>query len=222
MKQIAILVEGQTEEQFVERVLQSHLNPESDPSGVWLQPIVVTTSRTPSGVKSRGGGRWRHYDRNLQVLLGQRHWFRVGLLLDYYAYPTDAPGANAVGSGRARHQVLLEALAAKYPDPRFVPGVALHEFETWVIAAAIDREELLGERDPAKCLQSVVREFDGDVELIDDGPTTAPSKRVLDAWPGYSKTIDGIDAVLDTGLDQVLVHCPSLRDWLARLATPVA
>jgi len=28
---------------------------------------------------------------------------------------------------------LLTALAEEYPDRRFVPGVALHEFETWVI-----------------------------------------------------------------------------------------
>ena len=222
MKLLAILVEGQTEEQFVERVLQSHLNPNSDPDGVWLQPIVVTTSRTPSGLKSRGGGGWTHYDRNLRILLGQRHWFRVGLLLDYYAYPRDAPGADVAGSGRRRHQLLLDALTAEYEDPRFVPGIALHEFETWVIAAAIDRQELLGERGPAERLRSMADEFGGDVELIDDGPMTAPSKRVLDAWPGYSKTIDGIDAVREAGVERVMAHCPAFRDWLDRLMAPVA
>jgi hypothetical protein len=222
VSQLAVLVEGQTEEQFVERVLQPYVNPAGDPHGAWLTPIVVQTSRTPAGLKSRGGGSWKHYDRNLRVLLSQSHWSRVGLLLDYYAYPRDAPGADAAGGGRARHQLLLEALAIEYPDPRFVPGVALHEFETWVIAAAIGRQELLGEREPAERLQAVAREFDADVEMIDDGPMSAPSKRVLAAWPGYSKTIDGIDAVLDAGLDRVLAQCPSLRDWLDRLTTPVA
>ena len=133
MKLIAVLVEGQTEEQFVDRVLQPYLNPTSDVDGVWLQPIVVTTSRTPAGNKVHGGGAWKHYDTNLRLLMGQQHWFRIGLLLDYYAYPKDAPGASAGGSGRARHQALLTALAEEYPDRRFVPGVALHEFETWVI-----------------------------------------------------------------------------------------
>jgi hypothetical protein len=222
VKLVAILVEGQTEEQFVDRVLQPYLNPDCRSDGVWLQPIVVTTSRTPAGSKARGGGGWKHYDRNLNVLLGQSHWFRVGLLLDYYAYPRDAPGAQAAGRGRIRHRLLVEALATEYKDARFVPGVALHEFETWVIAAAIDRPEILGERAPAQRLQAVVREFSGDVELINDGQQTAPSKRVLDAWPGYSKTIDGIDAVLDAGLDRVLMHCPALRDWVERLVAPVA
>jgi hypothetical protein len=222
VKQIAALVEGQTEEQFVERVLQPFLNPESRADGLWLQPIVVTTSRTPSGFKSRGGGGWKHYDRSLRVLLGQPHWFKVGLLLDYYAYPRDAPGGNTPGSGRPRHRLLLDAMAAEYKDPRFVPGIALHEFETLVIAAALASPGFLGGRKAADELQALAAAFDNDVELIDDGPQTAPSKRVLAAWPGYSKTIDGIDAVLDAGLDRVLDHCPSLRQWLDRLVAPVA
>jgi hypothetical protein len=221
MKQIAALVEGQTEEQFVERVLQPFLNPEARADGFWLQPIVVTTSRTPAGFTSRGGGGWKNYDRGLRVLLGQPHWFKVGLLLDYYAYPRDAPGAVATGSGRVRHQLLLDAMAEEYKDPRFVPGIALHEFETLVIAAAIAGPEFLGGRKAAADLQALAAGFD-DVELIDDGPQTAPSKRVVAAWPGYSKTIDGIDAVLDAGFDRVLDHCPSLRQWLDRLVAPVA
>ena len=70
MKQVAILVEGQTEEQFVDRVLQPYLNPDGDPAGFWLQPIIVTTSRTPAGLKFRGGGKWKHYDVNLPALGG--------------------------------------------------------------------------------------------------------------------------------------------------------
>jgi hypothetical protein len=41
---------------------------------------------------------------------------------------------------------------------------------------------------------------------------SGPAKRVLDAWPGYVKTIDGVDAVLDAGLDQVIARCGTLRD----------
>jgi hypothetical protein len=171
VKQIAILVEGQTEEQFVERVLQSYLNPQNDAEGFWLKPIVVMTSRTPQGVKSRGGGGWKHYDRNLCILLAQRHWFRLGLLIDFYA---------------------------------------------------LDSHDLLGERSPGERLRSLARDFQNDVELIDDRPQTAPSKRVAAAWPDYSKTVDGIEVVLKVGLANVLTRCPTLREWLVRPTAPVA
>ncbi|MCD5313495.1 DUF4276 family protein [Kineosporia babensis] len=211
-------MEGQTEERFVEQILQPHLNPSSEFDGFWLQPIVVMTSRTPLGAKNRGGGGWSHYDRDLRRLLVQKHWYRIGLLLDYYAYPADAPGVRTAGAGRTRHQQLLEALAQKYPDPRFVPGVALHEFETWVIAALLAVRPSLGGPEVHERLQVVAGEHAGDLELIDDGPATAPSKRLKDAWPGYLKTVDGIDALRESGLEKISDDCPVLGNWIRRLA----
>jgi hypothetical protein len=222
VKRIAVLVEGQTEGEFVAQVLQEYFNPDNAADGFWLTPVIVETSRTSTGVKSRGGGKnWRHYDRDLRNLLAEKHWFRVGLLVDYYAYPTDAPGADAMGHARARHQLLLQALAAEYRDGRFVPGIALHEFETLVIASAMEDSDFLGGSAASEQLREVARGFNDDVELINDGPRTAPSKRVLDAWPDYSKTVDGIEAILDAGLDRVLERCPVMREWLERLAAPV-
>ena len=53
LRQIAIVVEGQTEEAFVVQVLGPALGPD-----VHLQPIVTHTSRTAHGAL-RGGGGWR-------------------------------------------------------------------------------------------------------------------------------------------------------------------
>ena len=125
-----------------------------------------------------------------------------------------------MGQARARHRLLLEALSARYGDPRFCPGIALHEFETLVISAALNND-FLGGPGVAEKLRAVARGFNDDVELINDGPQTAPSKRVLDAWPDYSKTVDGIETILAAGLDPVLARCPVLREWLERLAAPV-
>jgi Domain of unknown function (DUF4276) len=220
VKKIAVLVEGETEWQFVQDVLQPHLNADSDLKGYWLTPIIVGTSKGREGRKFRGGGKWKHYDKDLRNLLGQGHWHRVGLLLDYYAYPSGAPGAEQVGEGRARHDALIRALTARYPDRRFVPGVALHEFETWVIAAGVGRPTVLEERPLAEAFQAIAAKFGDDVELINDSPATAPSKRVARAWPGYQKAIDGVAAIQDAGLEHVVAQCPSLKDWLDRLCAP--
>jgi Domain of unknown function (DUF4276) len=218
MRQIVVLVEGQTEEQFVRTVLQPYLNPYEDAVGLWVTPMVVATSRTGAGLKARGGGsKWRNYDRDLRLLLAQPHWYRVGLLLDYYAYPRDGPGATIVGVAKDRHAGVLSALCAQYPDPRFAPCLALHEFETWVIAAASSRTASLGQAAPAAALHQVVDAFHGDVEAVNDGPDTSPSKRLAAAWAGYVKTIDGVAVVQEAGLDSIRAHCPALDVWLSRL-----
>ena len=66
MRQVCILVEGQTEEAVVKTLLIDAAKARD----IYLIPIIVRTSLTPAGV-SRGGGSWKHYDRQLNDLLSQ-------------------------------------------------------------------------------------------------------------------------------------------------------
>ena len=64
---LGISVEGQTEERFVKDLLAPHL----EARGVYAIPIIVATSRSAAGKKSKGGG--INLDRiagELQRLLG--------------------------------------------------------------------------------------------------------------------------------------------------------
>ena len=54
----------------------------------------------------------------------------------------------------------------------------------------------------------------GDVELVDDGPETAPSKRVLGVMPHYVKTVDGVAVIRDAGLAALMERCQRLRAWV--------
>ena len=54
----------------------------------------------------------------------------------------------------------------------------------------------------------------GGPELVNDGPTTAPSKRLLDYCPGYVKTVDGPLAIQDLGLVRLRAECSHLDAWL--------
>ena len=51
----------------------------------------------------------------------------------------------------------IQAMAEAIDDPRFVPHVVLHEFETWVIAAALGTSHVLGDSSVAKKLQEEAR-----------------------------------------------------------------
>jgi hypothetical protein len=153
-------------------------------------------------------------------LLASSHFALVSTLIDFYGYPKDGPGAGCARPHQPRKcvQIRQEAMAERIDDPRFVPHVVLHEFETWVIAAAIGATAVLGDRSVAVKLAAQAAEVGNDVELLDDGPQSAPSKRVLQCWPEYQKVVDGIDVIADRGLEHVMDACPAFRAWVERLS----
>jgi hypothetical protein len=71
----------------------------------------------------------------------------------------------------------------------------------------------------AALLQSVQQE--SSPELIDDGPTTAPSKRILNIFPNYQKTIDGPLVIADAGLESIRLCCPHANEWLTEVESRI-
>jgi hypothetical protein len=89
---------------------------------------------------------------------------------------------------RVRH--VESALAKAIHDARFVPHLVLHEIETWVLADCRRLGEVMGHPGPAAALERIVQHESGP-EQVNDGVDTAPSKRIMAAYPQYAKTIDG-------------------------------
>lgn len=217
LRRIAILVEGQTESAFATEILGPFLTER----GTLLTPVIVKTSRSAGGTAYKGGGTsWRHYERDLRNLLGATHFDLVSILIDFYAYPPDGPGANCCNRPHRPRECVefrRESMAAAIGSRRFLPHIVLHEFETWVIGAATRTDRVLGDPVIAERLKAEARQFGDDVELIDDSPKTAPSKRVLRCWPGYQKSIDGVAVIQEVGLDAVVDACPGLKSWIEQL-----
>ncbi len=217
LRQIAIVVEGQTESAFVSEILAPHLQP----MNVYVTPVIVKTSRLADGTTFKGGGMvWKHYANDIRRLLRASHLQCVSILVDFYAYPRNAPGADCCTRPHRPRQcteLRIAAMAEAVADPRFVPHVVLHEFETWVIGAAMGTSHVLGDEAVAKRLQAQAQSVDGDVELLNDSSATAPSKRVLKSWPDYDKVTDGIEVIREAGLPVILERCPGLRGWVDQL-----
>ena len=76
---------------------------------------------------------------------------------------------------------------------------------------------VLGERTVAQKLNAEVDLVGRDVELLNDSPQTAPSKRVLRCWPDYDKVTDGIEVIREASLEVVIERCPGLKSWIERL-----
>ncbi|BDA64255.1 DUF4276 family protein [Actinomyces capricornis] len=208
LSEVVIVVEGQTEETLIKETL----SPIAAMQGVFLTPIVVRTSAT-----QHGGGHWRGYHAILRQLLAQRHWKRIGLLLDYYGYPLGAPGRDGFVPGATTWTALVESLTRQYRDPRFLPLVIPHEIETLVLAA-IDAgagEGLLG-ASALKALRQAITQA-GSVEAVNSHPDLSPSKRLKRADGDYSKTVTGPLLIGEAGLPAVLERCPAFAGWWERI-----
>ena len=216
MTRLLMLVEGQSEEIFVKQTLAPYLAER----GVYVQsPIVLWTKRISSGGGYRGGvSNWHQIRRSLAPLtFDSDAW--VTTLLDFYGLPDDVPGYQvARGPGNPRDNVaaLQEQLIAEINHPRFIPFLALHEFEAWVfcapevVAAHFDCESLA-----ANVQQAVAHA--GEPELINHGETTHPKARLKAMATGYKETSDGPMLMDKIGIPAIRAACPHFAAWLDRL-----
>ncbi len=214
-----ILCEGQTEERFVKDVLSPYLQQ----FGIYTKPILLITSKK----KNAMGGMlsFSQAKRDLTLLRKQfndnkneRHIFTT--MFDYYALPEDFPGfmeSKRITNVRDRISFLEGKFFDEMGSDVFLPYIQLHEFEALLF---VDIEQLNVEYPNASAnIQRLKRETDkyGDPEMIDDGPATAPSKRIISAlekYYHYNKVKSGASVTSRIGIDALLENCTHFREWI--------
>lgn len=216
MTRLLMLVEGQSEESFVKRTLTPHLAQ----YGVYVQPpIVLWTKRLPSGGGFRGGvSSWNQILKSLRPLTRDSNAW-VTTLLDFYGLPEDFPGLqDALGVGTAHEKVaaLQARFAAELNHQRFIPFLALHEFETWLFSAPNEVAEHFGSPHLATELDAAIEEAGG-AELINHGAETHPKARLRNLVEQYKETSDGPALLGKIGIERVRSACPHFNGWLSRL-----
>jgi len=102
------------------------------------------------------------------------------------------------------------------PDLRLIPYLSLHEYENLLFSDPAAFAEALRRPGLAARFQDVRNNFPTP-EDINDGPETAPSKRVAAVCQSYRKVIDGTLAAITVGIETMRRECPHFRDWLRRL-----
>jgi hypothetical protein len=221
VSRLYVVVEGHTERAFIERMLAPHL----DTRGVYTTAIVVTTRRDRStGQKTgRGGGHWKHWLDELRRLVRQdrREDVRLTTLFDLYGLPDDFPELSIHATVRdtvKRADLLERAMAAAVGDRRFLPYLQRHEVEALVLACLDELHEVMTMTADARGITALRQEIGHLLpEDVDDGPATAPSKRLVANIPGYSKIRHGIDALELAGLAKIRGACPRFDAWVTRL-----
>lgn len=215
MSEVYVIVEGKTEELFVQRILA----PALAMKGVYLYPTQVSKP----GQKG-GDVRFNRVEKDIRNHLRQRQDTLVATFLDYYGLK-DWPGMDrAALAGRPPEEIArrlssetISALKRKHPDldfRRFIPFIIIHEFEALLFSDADVLARYLGvSRDT---VFEVIRRCGGP-ECINNNPSTAPSKR-LEGWmERYKKTVTGIVIAEEIGLDKIREKCPVFNSWVSEL-----
>lgn len=220
-RRLYVTVEGYTELEFVKAALVPHLAERC----LDVRPRVVTTSRR---LGARGGvlsfGQVKS-DLSRLMLEGRAPESRFTTMVDVYALPDTFPGRRPGGTAVDRARAVESAWAAAMNDPRFLPYVQLHEFEALLFCDLDLLEKRL--EGSAAGLKALKRQVVGLApEDIDDGPTTAPSKRIIDHVPAYKSAKRRVGALTaaEIGLKKLRSLCPHFHEWIAgieALGTPL-
>jgi len=217
MTRIYLLVEGQTEEVFVNEVLA----PYYVGSKLYLTPVVIKTRRNKDGKAYKGGGAtYGKIKGEAEKLCKQDRQAYVTTMFDLYALPDDFPGRGGTAypslkNGRQKAEYLEGMFGEDINQPNFIPNLMVHEFEALLFTEMEAFEEWLDDDDALQPLR-IIRETTAP-EDINDGPDSAPSKRILKVMPRYDKAFHGPLIACDIGLDAIRSACPHFDGWLNKL-----
>lgn len=217
MTRVYVLVEGQTEESFVNKILA----PAVWPRQVHLDPIIIG----PPGHKG-GNPKYARVKKDVLKQLKQDRSAYCSTILDFYGLGSDFPGLPLPANLQNLNKVLRIEQAVKAdivaelpdlrPDVRFLPYLQLHEYEGLLFSDPAAFASGIGQPYLTQQFQRIRNSFDTP-EDIDDDPNTAPSKRVLGAYPAYRKVLDGTLAAQAVGIERMRQECPHFRQWFEQL-----
>jgi hypothetical protein len=218
-----VTAEGKTERIFVKQVLAPHL---AQYDIVADARSVLTGRDRRASREHRGGiGSYKKAREDILTWLKQDNHrdCRFTTMFDLYALPNDFPGCLEAREKdpyervrvieRSIKQDIMSALDIQH---EVIPYIQLHEFEALILADPQQlRWEYLEHDHPIGNLISKVG--DENPELIDDGPTTAPSKRIIAEIPEYDKATAGVAVAEKIGMDTLRQKCRHFNEWITRL-----
>lgn len=221
MQQVVVVCEGQTEEQFIKRVL----SPALIASGILLEPQTIQTS-----IGKKGGAlNYQRVQRHVLNLLRYRAGIVVTTFFDLYALDNSFQKfeetrviSDARAKATALNKAFREDLQSKFDfdGKRFIPHIQPHEFEALLFS---DVNQIVAQNQGWASAQAALNKALHDAsnlpEYINHRPGEHPSallQQHLDR-PRYSKVLDGIQIAEEIGLAKIENKCPTFSQWLNSL-----
>ena len=212
---IIIVVEGQTEEEFVNESLRPWLNT----FGIYdFKAVCIRTSKTDKG----GNSNYSKFKNDVLRYLKQENDILVTSFIDYFRLPTDFPqyaASQKLDDISSKVAFLEESIQKNINSDRFIPYIQLHEFEALLFTDVKGFRGLPKITEPQLSqIEKIIQDYPNP-ELINDSPQTAPSKRLEQIIPRYGKlkVLYGNYIILDNSFSAILEKCPRFKSWVQKL-----
>lgn len=219
MKAIRIICEGQTEAEFVNRILWPYFGYDNY---VFVPEIVLTKNDLKHGRMHKGGlSNFEKARKSIERSLShsKSNSIYVTTMFDFYALPADTPGldkSKSIYDVYAKVKLIENSICKIFNDDiRLIPYIQIHEFETLLFADISKLQEQYFEYN-LKSLYEAANDFPN-IEFINDGFETAPSKRIINCIPDYDKTVLGISALQNIDFDLLRKKCRHFNEWITKL-----
>lgn len=212
---VIAIVEGQTEQKFIESVLSGYLATKN----IFISAIIMSK-------KGQKGGdvKFSRAKNDIRNFLKQGYYSCVTTFFDYYA-TKEWPGIDTIIANSTPSQIAKKInnattaqLIEEFPDigvdNRFIPFIAVHEFEALLFSDSQILAEGLG---VSTVLIQDILEKCNEPEAINSSPQTAPSKRLEAICCNFKKTVTGIAIANSIGIDKMREKCPNFNTWLLSL-----
>ena len=212
MKRLYIIVEGQTEQEFVKSMIAPYLCR----FGIYsVTPILIHTSKTGRG----GFVNYEHLKNDANKLLrSQKDDAVISMFVDYFRIPNNMPNTEKWENikNHLEQVIIMEnCIAEDINDHRFIPYIQMHEFEALLFSSNKGFQTYFTEEESKKTHRII--DTYNNLEDINTSPQGAPSKRLLAIKTNYDKVVEGNLIALEIGISDIIAKCPRFRAWTERL-----
>ena len=221
MKHLYIIVEGQTELEFVNRILIPYFN--ANGLNTHIQAIPITM---------KGGGygfnNIEHFKKTVKPLLFYENEPVITTMIDHYGINSEKKLPNYKNCVKENdvekrifcmEQSLTNVVNSIKKYPHFIPNIIRHEFETLLFANPEAGFELEDEKIKKEVL-AICAKFPN-IEDINYSPEGAPSKRLEKIYAKYkkrySKITVGITIAELTGINSMIQKSPKFKSWIEKI-----
>ncbi len=213
MNRIIVVVEGQSEEEFIKRTVAPYLLMRN----ISMTPIVVRTGKNVKG----GLSSYQKFKNDVVGYLKQDNSIIVTSMIDYFRIPTSFPSYDSLGNvqfvdDKVTH--LERGMFDDINDSRFIAYIQLHEFEALLFSdikgfQGISEYSGRNSEKIIKEISQILEEYDSP-EMINSRPELAPSKRILKIIPEYNKVLFGSIIAEEIGMETIRAKCSRFDEWI--------
>lgn len=210
MIRLGISVEGETEEEFVNKLLAGSLRTKK------IEPTPILIGRAGEKIKGQGGGNVTVARLVEDMVHLYKSYDFVTSLVDFYGF-RDKENKSVEELEQHLRQKINDKIGRNWNETRIFPYVQRHEVEG-LLFSRVDVFKSLpyASEESIKELQKIRLKFETP-EDINDSKETAPSKRIKQLIPRYSKHGNSPPLAEEIGLEAIRAECPRFNAWVGHM-----